>query len=220
MVDLTKFILGWPVDSNTPITQLFGENPNDYTRFGLAGHNGIDFGCELGTPIRAAAEGNVMIAAFDKAGYGNYIKLGHGDYQTIYAHMSQMVKKTGQRAAKGEIIGFSGSTGNSTGPHLHFELRIPGHGVTGFKDAVDPFPYLEAINGQMSAVSEELSPSSPLLMGSVVRVVAEKGLNVRLTPGGVDVGDVLFGSELEVVRQDGDWVGVVLWVHKDWIRSV
>jgi murein DD-endopeptidase MepM/ murein hydrolase activator NlpD len=204
MVDLADIKLGWPVEASTPITQLFGENPNDYTRFGLAGHNGADFGCELGTPIRAAAEGNVMIAAFDKTGYGNYIKLGHGGYQTIYAHMSQMVKKTGQRAAKGEIIGFSGSTGNSTGPHLHFELRIPGHGVQGFKDAVDPFPYMEAIpstDDDQDGSPDGGSPdggSRPATtgLGIKVKVTAEGGLNVRLTPSGVDVGDVPFGSEL------------------------
>jgi hypothetical protein len=174
-----------------------------------------------------------MIAALDKTGYGNYIKLNHGEYQTLYGHMSQMVKKTGQRAAKGEIIGYSGSTGNSTGPHLHFELRIPGHGVTGFKDAVDPFPYMEAIPSTgsgsdpstSSATDEEVTsdevtiPSTSSGIGSVVKVTAEGGLNVRLTPGGVDVGDLPFGSELEVVRREGDWVGVVLWVHKDYVAG-
>ena len=213
MVDLAKIVLGWPVDPSTPITQLFGANPSDYARFGLAGHNGVDFGCELGTPIRAAAEGIVLAAAFDKTGYGNYIKLAHWDFQTLYGHMSQMIKRSGQSVAKGEIIGYSGSTGNSTGPHLHFELRIPGAVLPGYKaGARDPMPFMEAIG-------ENQDGSCPAPTANMVKVKAERGLNVRLTPGGVDVGDLPFGVELEVVRKEGDWIGVVLWVHKDWVAG-
>ena len=90
-------------------------------------HAGIDYAASSGTPIRAAADGKVLDVRRD-GGYGNVITLRHANrYDTVYAHMSRFGKfKAGQTVKAGDIIGYVGSTGRSTGPHLHFELRVAG----------------------------------------------------------------------------------------------
>lgn len=85
-------------------------------------HKGIDFAASYGTPIMAAASG-VVEAAFYHRGYGNFVRLKHsGGYGTGYAHMSRFTVRPGQRVEQGQVIGFVGSTGLSTGPHLHWEV--------------------------------------------------------------------------------------------------
>lgn len=97
-------------------------------------HRGIDIGAPSGTPIYAAAGGTVFYAGW-MGGYGNLILIDHGDGRvTAYAHQSSLAVSGGQ-VGRGQIIGYVGSTGDSTGPHLHFELRVDG-------TAVDPLPYL------------------------------------------------------------------------------
>ncbi len=92
---------------------------------GLHGHNGVDLGCSRGTPIRASASGTVLIARTGwNGGYGTMIVIAHGNgTQTLYAHMSALTTSSGENVSQGQIIGASGSTGKSTGPHLHFEVR-------------------------------------------------------------------------------------------------
>ncbi|TSC70680.1 MAG: peptidase M23 family protein [Parcubacteria group bacterium Gr01-1014_49] len=94
---------------------------------GLHGWNGIDLGAARGTPIRAAADGTVIIARSNGAwngGYGNYVVITHGNgSQTLYSHMKNAIVSSGQFVSSGQIIGYVGSTGLSTGPHLHFEVR-------------------------------------------------------------------------------------------------
>lgn len=93
----------------------------------LHGWNGIDFGASRGTPIRAAADGTVIIARSNggwNGGYGNYVVITHGNgSQTLYSHMKNAIVSAGQFVSAGQIIGYVGSTGLSTGPHLHFEVR-------------------------------------------------------------------------------------------------
>ncbi len=97
-------------------------------------HRGIDIGAPSGTPIYAAAGGTVFYAGW-MGGYGNLILIDHGDGRvTAYAHQSSLAVSGGQ-VGRGQVIGYVGSTGDSTGPHLHFELRVDG-------TAVDPLPYL------------------------------------------------------------------------------
>lgn len=92
-------------------------------------HNGTDFGAKRGTPILAAAEGRVTFSG-RKGGYGNVIKIKHKDgYVTLYAHQSRLKAKVGQYVAAGQVIGFVGSTGRSTGPHLHFGLYKNGRAI-------------------------------------------------------------------------------------------
>jgi murein DD-endopeptidase MepM/ murein hydrolase activator NlpD len=116
----------WPVSG--PVTSTFG------WRWGRM-HEGIDISAPTGTPIVAAASGTVISAGW-LGGYGNLIVIDHGGgLATAYAHMSGYAAGGGQPVAQGQTIGFVGSTGNSTGPHLHFEVRVNGA-------AVDPLGYL------------------------------------------------------------------------------
>lgn len=93
---------------------------------GLHGWNGIDFGAARGTPIRAAAEGTVIIARSSgwNGGYGKYVVITHSNgTQTLYSHLSSVIVSAGQSVGSGQNIGYIGSTGLSTGVHLHFEVR-------------------------------------------------------------------------------------------------
>lgn len=100
------------------------------------GHKGVDLAGPTGTPVRASADGVVSRADWFSS-YGLYISLEHGgDIQTRYGHMSRLNVAAGQEVKKGDIIGYVGSTGRSTGPHLHYEVRIAGQ-------AVNPVPYMQ-----------------------------------------------------------------------------
>jgi murein DD-endopeptidase MepM/ murein hydrolase activator NlpD len=93
---------------------------------GLHGYNGVDYGMPVGTPLYAAAPGSVLISksAGWNGGYGNYVVIKHPNgTQTVYGHMSGVIVSVGQNVVQGQLIGYSGNTGRSTGPHLHFEIR-------------------------------------------------------------------------------------------------
>lgn len=99
------------------------------------GHKGVDLAAPTGTPIYATADGYVSKAQ-RWSSYGNYVSIEHGArIQTRYAHMSEIAVAPGTRVSKGDLIGYVGSTGRSTGPHLHYEVRIDG-------EAVNPVPYM------------------------------------------------------------------------------
>lgn len=98
-------------------------------------HSGIDFGAPTGQPIKAAYKGEVVISEYSSSA-GNYIMINHGNgLATVYMHCSKLNVSVGQIVEKGDIIGLVGSTGNSTGPHLHFSVRLNG-------EYVDPGPYI------------------------------------------------------------------------------
>jgi murein DD-endopeptidase MepM/ murein hydrolase activator NlpD len=93
---------------------------------GIHGYNAVDIGARVGTPIVAAASGKVILARPTgwNGGYGRYTIIKHSNgTQTVYAHMSKNISYVGQKAVKGQVIGYVGNTGRSTGPHLHFEVR-------------------------------------------------------------------------------------------------
>jgi murein DD-endopeptidase MepM/ murein hydrolase activator NlpD len=116
----------WPV--NGPLTSPFGQ------RWGRL-HAGIDISGPTGTPIRAAASGRVILMG-PTGGYGNYTCVGHGGgISTCYAHQSRFGTSNGASVRQGQVIGYVGNTGNSTGPHLHFEVRVNG-------SPTDPLGYL------------------------------------------------------------------------------
>ncbi|MBO9566918.1 MAG: peptidoglycan DD-metalloendopeptidase family protein [Niastella sp.] len=90
-------------------------------------HNGLDFSAPQGTPIYATANGTIRTAANLGSGYGNHVVINHGyGYETLYGHMFRIKVKAGQRVKRGEIIGWVGSTGKSTGPHCHYEVHKNG----------------------------------------------------------------------------------------------
>jgi murein DD-endopeptidase MepM/ murein hydrolase activator NlpD len=116
----------WPVQGT--LTSPYG------MRWGRM-HEGIDIGAPMGTPIYAAAGGTVIYAGWE-GGYGNLIVIDHGNgLATAYGHQSQLAASSGQTVGRGQLIGYIGSTGHSTGPHLHFEVRVNG-------TPVDPLSYL------------------------------------------------------------------------------
>jgi len=116
----------WPVSGT--LTSPFGY------RWGRM-HEGIDISVPEGTPVRAAKPGAVILAAYT-GGYGNYTCVNHGGgLSSCYAHQSSFAVSPGDQVAQGDVIGYSGNTGSSTGPHLHFEIRVNG-------SAVDPLGYL------------------------------------------------------------------------------
>jgi len=100
-------------------------------------HAGIDLAGPNGTPIYATADGIVSRSEYNRGGYGNLVEINHGQgIQTRYAHLSRYVTQPGQRVRRGQLVGYMGSTGRSTGSHLHYEVRIDGR-------AVNPVPFME-----------------------------------------------------------------------------
>lgn len=90
-------------------------------------HAGLDFAAPIGTPIYATANGVVTEADFNEGGYGNHVIINHGyGYETLYGHMVRIKAKVGQKVKRGEVIGYVGSTGKSTGPHCHYEVHKNG----------------------------------------------------------------------------------------------
>ena len=86
-------------------------------------HAGVDFACSIGTPIYATGDGKISLVAVSLSGYGKQLEINHGfGFKTKYAHMSKFLVKEGQKVKRGEIIGYSGNSGSSTGPHLHYEI--------------------------------------------------------------------------------------------------
>ncbi len=105
---------------------------------GATRHMGIDLAGPVGTPIYATADGVVSESGYNSGGYGNLIKLDHGrGVETRYGHLSALLVSDGQRVSRGQLIGRMGSTGRSTGSHLHYEVRIEGK-------AVNPIPFMKS----------------------------------------------------------------------------
>lgn len=116
----------WPCPSSYNITSQFGMRKHPILRKTKL-HTGVDIGAEKGASIVAANSGTVIMAQYDKNGYGNMVVIDHGGgITTLYAHASKIVVKVGQEVKAGEVIAKVGSTGLSTGNHLHFEVRVNG----------------------------------------------------------------------------------------------
>ncbi|SIN59529.1 Murein DD-endopeptidase MepM and murein hydrolase activator NlpD, contain LysM domain [Parasphingorhabdus marina DSM 22363] len=121
---------------NYRLTSTFGFRTDPF-KGRRARHKGIDMAGPVGTPIYATADGIVGRSQWVR-GYGNYIEINHGnEIQTRYGHMSRLNVKANARVKAGDLIGFMGSTGRSTGSHLHYEVRIAGQ-------AVNPMPFMQS----------------------------------------------------------------------------
>ncbi|NLY54493.1 MAG: M23 family metallopeptidase [Firmicutes bacterium] len=122
----------WPTYGR--ITSSYGYRLSPFG-YGRQFHAGIDIGAPRGTPIYATADGTVSFAGF-QSGYGYVVYINHGyGYTTVYAHMSKLGSRSGQQVKRGDVIGYVGSSGLSTGPHLHYEVRVNGK-------TVNPLPYI------------------------------------------------------------------------------
>lgn len=140
-----RLSMTYPVPSQTRITTAYGSA-------GYAGHTGVDFACAANSRVVAAEDGEVIISTDLKnadgtyRSYGRYIVIAHtkknsaGNYvYTLYAHNNSRVVSKGDKVTKGQLIAYSGSTGNSSGPHCHFEVRTP---TAAYEHCVNPTPYL------------------------------------------------------------------------------
>mgnify|MGYP000943110062 FL=1 len=158
-----------PFNGNFAVTQKFGDTFTD-----PKGHKGIDYALPVGTPVLAAADGIVEKAGVDSTGYGNVIIIRHlWNDGTVYAHLRNWSVQVGQKVKAGEIIGYSGNTGNSTGPHLHFEYRTT---YNDYKSAIDPEIFMKD-----SSQNQKPEPVGTVSFGRV-RVIADY-VAIRNSPG-------------------------------------
>ena len=151
-----------PVTTSRSMSSNFGMRVHPVLG-GFRMHKGVDLPASTGTPIHATADGVIGKADWF-GGYGLCVEIEHGaNLETRYGHMSRIAVAEGQHVHKGDVIGYVGSTGRSTGPHLHYEVRIGG-------EAVNPVPYLqvaEAASGQnpvvvlASSAAPAQAPQSP-----------------------------------------------------------
>jgi predicted flap endonuclease-1-like 5' DNA nuclease len=222
------FRMRWPTQYDG-ITQRFGENPQFYEKFGLPGHEGLDFAAPLGSEIYAVADGLVSDIRLDGSSnpllkpYGNQVRIEHnGGFQTIYAHLSEVTVVRGEQVKAGQLIALSGNTGNSMGAHLHLSLKKLGATASGETtypyDLVDPEPYLDDFTDDWGTTPE---PPDEATLQVEVHSPAVGYLNVRAAPytssqrvGRVDHGTLLGSLEDPSVTRakvgsDGQW----LWVR-------
>ena len=133
-------IFSWPLAEDYPVNSGFGYRADPFDPSVTNFHGGVDIRCPEGTPILAAADGTVVVAnATDPWGgsWGYYVKIQHDStFSTLYAHCSRIAVTNGQQVQKGQVIAYVGSTGNSTGNHLHFEVYVSGA-------RIDPLDYFE-----------------------------------------------------------------------------
>jgi hypothetical protein len=154
-----KFL--YPVPPNSIVTQTFAEHEHRREVNGWTNYNGgIDWGIPTGTSIKAAQVGTVTVVRNDATGYGSHVRIEHAEgnvkYTTIYGHLMKCKVEVGDVVSAGDVIGKSDSTGNSTGPHLHFELR------RGTKP-IDPAPLL--VKTLAGLTSEEETEDTPQDIG-------------------------------------------------------
>jgi murein DD-endopeptidase MepM/ murein hydrolase activator NlpD len=137
-----------PFDKSFPMRQAWGTNPDFYKQFKydgvlLRGHNGLDFGIPVGAAMLAVDDGEVIRADFDPGGFGNFVLMDHGWGESLYAHLDRVDVRVKQLVLEGEQVGLSGNTGISTGPHLHFSIRIhPYERRDGWGGFCDPTPFM------------------------------------------------------------------------------
>lgn len=187
--------LGW-----FGVSQLWGERPQLYGQFNYAGtslkgHNGIDFGLPVGTPITAVDDGIVAAAVYnDPTGFGHYVKLQHRWGESLYAHLDNLSVQTGQQVARGDILGYSGDSGMSSGPHLHFAIRInPFDYRDGWGGFSDPLPYFNPADIHMPAYVVGLAPvGAPAVAGALAPAYD--------VPGAQDDGQVISADAPPMVR--------------------
>ena len=174
-----------PFRNEWPITQGYGE------KITSSFHTGIDYGCPMNTPILASDEGTVVFAAWDNTGYGNFVIVKHkSGVATCYAHLSDVAVKVWQNVRQGELLGHSGTTGNSTGPHLHFEAR---HTWNDYKSHFDPMSLpLMTVDDSIG----QQKPKEEIPEPGTVKVIAPAGVyahNADFTSKSV----LAFGTQME-----------------------
>ena len=177
-----------PVPRGTPVTSPYGQRGGGKKTKGF--HHGLDFGAKLGTKVYAHDAGVVTIVG-NGGGYGNYIEIDHGSYRTRYAHLKQISVSRGQKVSGGTVIGLSGNTGNSTGPHLHFEVLVNGK-------KVNPAPYLQGATSGTPG-SKTTTPTGSGLSSQDINSLLS---SLASTPGSTSM-DNMFGQNAAHNLGDG-----------------
>ena len=145
-----------PVDS-VRLTSSFGTRSDPFNGRARM-HQGIDIPGPIGTPVYATADGIVRRAQW-AGGYGNLVEINHGNgLETRYGHLSKVIAQPNERVRRGQLIGLMGSTGRSTGSHLHYEVRIAG-------SAVNPMPYIEGTNYELALAEAKQHSERQIAMG-------------------------------------------------------
>ena len=160
-----KLVLPCPNESFW-ISQKWGENPDVYSRWGYGGHNGWDFAYPVGTPVFAVANGRVTVVGWDEHGYGQWVELQHDFGRTRYAHGTPQSAQVqvGQDVLAGQHIMDGDTSGFSTGPHLHFEIRVSDqpkrYGVEYYATrwgsfCIDPGPFMPEPYGEGRMIGDD-----------------------------------------------------------------
>lgn len=143
---LKKAILMSPLSFNARVTSKFGSRVHPIKRIRRQ-HNGVDYACPVGTPVRAVASGVVTKRGWDAFGGGNRIWIKHSNgYESAYLHLSRFAVKQGQRVTQGQVIAYSGNTGASTGPHLDYRLKKNGKYINPLTNTSQPSTPIKAGN--------------------------------------------------------------------------
>lgn len=164
------------------ITQRWGENPAEYSKFkvdgvALRGHNGLDFGTPINTNIVSVDHGRVIELADDPTGYGLYVKIKHNWGESLYAHLQSTLVKMDSTVNKGQIVGKSGNSGNSTGPHLHFAMRVNPYDR---KDGWGGFSNPELYIKDAQVAPAPTAPSATSILGAIRTAASEHHLDWEL----------------------------------------
>lgn len=192
-----------------PITQNYGETITS------SFHTGIDYACPLNTPILASADGTVVFAGWDKTGYGNMVIVQHSqDCATLYAHLGSIHVSVGEKVKQGYLLGHSGSTGNSTGPHLHFEARKQWND---YKSHFDPFtlPLKSVYDNTESAPSDKQELK---LTEGPVKVISPSGVfmhNMDFTSKQA----IPYGTQLTFTGKTTEHIGLTFCECTVWIAE-
>lgn len=165
-----------PLSNNPPITSQFGKvryiktNQGRNASWGKQ-HGGVDYGVGIGTPVYAVKDGVVLDHPSDPDGFGTYGKVQHEDGKiSYYGHLSTLTAKAGDKISAGDLVGYSGNTGNSSGPHLHFEVRD-------HNQSIDPLNYLAGATDMGNSEGTSVASSS----GTNAHPV--HGLGLKITGG-------------------------------------
>lgn len=193
------------------ISQNFGDNPTrdlpatswiiqQFGNYQPDGHTGIDYSCEIGTPVRAASSGTVLHEGWMPGTYadnpwwiapnfaGCCVVIDHGKYIGIYGHLSETIINKGDQVFEGQVIAKSGNTGGSTGPHLHFEVLPDGYNLNApFYGRVNPAIYLAAASigpaGDITPMEDELSADAVQSILDAIKFIASPGEDGKRNAG-------------------------------------
>ena len=203
------------------VTSGYGYRQDPHNPSKTTMHSGLDFGTPVGTPVKAAADGVVSHTGIDKD-YGRYVIITHGKKSTLYAHLSSVSVRTGQKVSQGDLIGKSGGkagasgSGNSTGPHLHFEIRD--NGGPGAQGRVDPRKYIDKNSqfspklpaGPAAGVFSKLRRNYSANVAQDIESLQSEGLSSHLV-GGLTIGQPMnltdwiknIGNKSNIKASDG-----------------